>query len=77
MDYLLRDIINRRNPALVGAAKKIELGILTEEERKLLIDILTEELCSTGLGEDDEPNGRGLVIEDIIDYVNQLRERSQ
>ena len=70
LEYMLKDIISRRCSSLVDILKKIELGILTEAEKKSLIDVLTEEFCATGLDKDDEPNGRGVLIEDLIDFVN-------
>ena len=71
MEYMLKDIISRRCPSLVDISKKIELSILTEVEKKSVIDVLTEEFCATGLGKDDEPNGRGVLIDDLIDFVNR------
>jgi len=45
---------------------------LTEEHRDELRQTLTHELMETGLREDDEPNGRGLLLEELIDKLGHL-----
>ncbi|HGM6732185.1 TPA: hypothetical protein ACKQBZ_003291 [Stenotrophomonas maltophilia] len=45
---------------------------LVESDRELLVDALLRELLETGLGADDEPNQRGLEIEEIIDFVASI-----
>ncbi|HEL3814607.1 TPA: hypothetical protein UMY79_001475 [Stenotrophomonas maltophilia] len=63
-------------PLLVEVAAKHNLQLpgegfrsLVERDRELLINALVQELLEAGLGADDEPNQRGLEIEDIIDFV--------
>lgn len=36
------------------------------------IDKLTEAFCQYGLRENDEPNACGIILEDTIDYFNNL-----
>ncbi|MGH8085512.1 MAG: hypothetical protein ACREPV_09580 [Lysobacter sp.] len=48
--------------------------VLDENKRELLIDALINELSDTGLCKDDEPNRRGLQIEELVDFVNCYRK---
>lgn len=50
---------------------------LAEHERGLLIDLLLQELSATGLGSDDEPNQRGVDIEEIIDVVGSMADQTR
>ncbi|WP_411850309.1 hypothetical protein ACLB90_15560 [Stenotrophomonas sp. LGBM10] len=50
---------------------------LAEHERGLLIDLLLQEFSATGLGSDDEPNQRGVGIEEIIDVVGSMADQSR
>lgn len=47
--------------------------VIDEAKRELLIDALINELAETGLCKDDEPNERGLQLEELIDFVNCYR----
>ncbi|WP_117309816.1 hypothetical protein [Stenotrophomonas sp. G4] len=49
---------------------------LAEHDRELLIDILLQEFSETGLGTDDEPNQRGVEIEEIIDFVGSIADQT-
>jgi hypothetical protein len=71
-----RSISSRLQSLLIEIAAKHnfqlpEEGFINpvELDRELLINALVQELLETGLGADDEPNQRGLEIEDIIDFV--------
>ena len=75
MEYVLRDVVRRRAPQLANIVDQAHFGPLCYEEKEALIAALTEELLSTGLKEDDEPNGRGLLIEDLMDRVNSIARR--
>jgi hypothetical protein len=50
---------------------------LAEHERGLLIDLLLQELSATGFGSDDEPNQRGVHIEEIIDFVGSMADQTR
>ncbi|HDS1221131.1 hypothetical protein NJH49_19125 [Stenotrophomonas maltophilia] len=50
---------------------------LLERDRELLIDVLLQELSETGLGSDDEPNQRGVEIEEIIDFVSSIADQTR
>ncbi|MEL1264784.1 hypothetical protein [Pseudoxanthomonas putridarboris] len=47
-------------------------GHVSEMEVSRIIDVLLDELSSSGLDENDEPNTRGLMIEEIIDALSNL-----
>ncbi|MFE6001972.1 hypothetical protein ACFQ6C_34820, partial [Streptomyces sp. NPDC056454] len=71
-----RSISSRLQSLLIEIAAKhnfqlSEEGFINpvELDRELLINALVQELLETGLGADDEPNQRGLEIEEIIDFV--------
>jgi len=48
-----------------------------EHDRQLLIDLLLQEFLETGLGSDDEPNQRGVEIEEIIDLVGSVADQTR
>jgi hypothetical protein len=73
LSYILNDVVARRGPTLQDAVAEFEGGWLTPVNKQALIRILTDEFCSTGLREDGEPSGRGIMIEDLIDRINGLR----
>ena len=71
-----RSISSRLQSLLIEIAAKHnfqlpEEGFINpvELDRELLVDALLRELSETGLGADDEPNQRGLEIEEMIDFV--------
>lgn len=64
---LLAEIIRKRSPRLESLLDK-EVP-LTTMDRETLSEILGAEFCETGLGVGDEPNRRGLQIEELIDRV--------
>lgn len=65
LQFLLIEIAAKHNVQLPeeGFINSVEL------DRELLINALVQELLETGLGADDEPNQRGLEVEEIIDFV--------
>jgi hypothetical protein len=42
---------------------------LTQDEREMMREILAAELVESGLGQGDEPNDRGLLIETAITWL--------
>lgn len=74
---LLREIANKYK---LDAAfvKSVEMGRSIElTDRDDLIDRLALELCETGLEENDEPNSRGLLLEELIDFVLHIDQRTR
>ncbi|CAH0181719.1 MULTISPECIES: hypothetical protein [Stenotrophomonas] len=49
---------------------------LVKQDRESLIDALVQEFSETGLGSDDEPNQRGVEIEEIIDFVGAIADQT-
>jgi hypothetical protein len=43
---------------------------LTESQADKINQALTDELCETGLNPDGEPNQRGVILEELIDWIN-------
>ena len=39
-----------------------------------LCDMLLDEFTESGLKDDDEPNERGLAIEELVDLFNSFRD---
>jgi hypothetical protein len=65
---LLREVLQKNSPEMLSVFDAPAL--LTDEQRIEICRILTDEFCLTGLGEDSEPNQRGMLLEDLIDIVN-------
>lgn len=63
---LLLDVIQRREPRLLGLPFFSQERGLTDEEREDLREVLADELCEVGLKANDEPNKYGLLIDDLI-----------
>jgi hypothetical protein len=69
---LLREILSKQQPKLLLLLTSLGHTPLTEEHREELREALAAELCDTGLGENDEPNLRGIHIESLIDQLGHL-----
>jgi len=41
---------------------------LSRKDREVVVDMLTDELCQTGLDGDHEPTPRGITIDRLIGY---------
>lgn len=63
---LLRQIVVRRRPALASLVDHLGERPLSQDEREEIREVLLEELLETGLLDDDEPNARGIEIDDLI-----------
>lgn len=72
MAELLSEVIWKRHPELIGVLSSLQDGQLTEEQREELRQALTDEFTETGLRDDDEPNARGLLLEELIDRLGHL-----
>lgn len=69
---LLGGIILKHKPALMSVFELIGVQPLTEEQREALREIIAAELSESGLTENDEPNQRGLLIEELIDRLGHF-----
>jgi len=61
----LQEVIAKRKPELQSL--KLEPSLIEE-----LCDIVMDEFCETGLKDDDEPNNRGLKLEDLVDELRRF-----
>ncbi len=68
---LLLEVVAKRRPELLALAAAAAEGRLNLHERKKLIDVVAAELLATGFAGDDEPNRRGLALENLLDRINQ------
>jgi hypothetical protein len=68
----LRETLMNRAPEFLNLLDSPEDVRLSANQRDELRQIVTDEFCATGLRENDEPNARGLVLEDIIDRLGHL-----
>jgi len=66
---LLREIVERRAPALLSFLHDRGRVQLSAEHREELRGVLAEELIEMGLGRDDEPTPYGQVVESLIDWL--------
>lgn len=69
---LLSEVVKKRSPHLMGLLTIAQDVRLNESQRDELRQAITDELCDTGFREDDEPNARGLLLEDLIDRLGSL-----
>ena len=80
MREILEAVIARRNPELSGAVQVIlKAGPtkdvdVTDHEVGEICSELADELCENGLDVHDRPNEKGVVLYDLISYVNQFLE---
>jgi hypothetical protein len=68
---LLREVLNRVQPARDDLRAAAEANTLTREEREDLCGLINAEFLHTGLGADNEPTTRGLELEALLDTVNR------
>lgn len=66
MTELLREVVSKRCPHLVSSLASLEDIEITDSQRDELWDAVAGEFAETGLKGDDEPNERGLMLEDLI-----------
>ena len=67
---LLTNIVLKHRPGIADRLSDVAVKeVLKSGERGDLGDILTAEFAATGVGDDGEPNRRGLMIEELIDWV--------
>jgi hypothetical protein len=71
LSALLSEVLWKRDPSMIGIVA-FQSAVLTNDQREELRQILTDELMDTGLGDDDEPNERGLLLEELIDKLGHL-----
>ncbi|MBP6940667.1 MAG: hypothetical protein KBB65_02745 [Syntrophorhabdaceae bacterium] len=68
----LQKVLLKHHSSLLKIMDSIGMVPLTDEQREKLREVLANELLETGLGKDDEPNERGLLLEGLIDRLGHL-----
>jgi len=66
---LLVEILKKKQPSLLGPSGNVNTDGLTPSQIEDVCQLLTDELCETGLQPNSEPNSRGLKLEDLIDRL--------
>jgi len=74
---LLEEIIRLHYPKMSEILESPQDVCLTPEQIFNLQQSLGTELCETGLRGDDEPNRRGLQLEELIDWLGKEREKNR
>jgi hypothetical protein len=69
MEELLTEVISKRRPDLISLLASPQDTELSDSQIDELREAVADEFCETGLREDDEPNERGLLLEDIIGRI--------
>ena len=79
MSVVLLKLNNRHQNLLIEVLNKRGQGAIIQEkggcfyceasDRDKLRQLVLDEFCDTGLKVDDEPNARGLDLEDLIDAM--------
>jgi len=72
LDFVLRDLARRRQVDITLLRNDQGCWTLDSTQRKRLIDAVSDEFALTGLDANDEPNARGLILEDILDRLNVI-----
>lgn len=67
---ILRGVVEARRPDLIHLLDSS--ATLAAKERQALRQALADELAATGLRDDDEPNERGHLLEELIDKLGSL-----
>lgn len=66
---VLTELVGRRSPIDLAIVAAIKARELSADERERLREIVADEFVEYGLGPDDEPNSRGLLLDDIIAWL--------
>lgn len=68
---LLRQVISKHRPELLHLLGLLGTVTLTDDQREGLRAGLLDELCETGLSQ-DEPNPRGVLLDDLIGALGRF-----
>lgn len=74
---LLRRVMLKHAPEMVPQSIEKNPAEMSEEERSQLIEILSLEFSETGLDSNDEPNERGLALEELLDRINRYNIKNR
>jgi ATP-dependent DNA ligase len=73
---ILRGVLETRGEAGRVLHSKALTNELSRAERTMICHFLTDELMTSGLEANDEPNARGLLIESVVNPPN-IKEKIQ
>ncbi len=68
---VLREVLTTHQPSMLAALSSSGELSLNSEQREALFDSLAQEFCARGLMPDDEPNARGLALEELMDLLGK------
>ena len=74
---LLVAVLRRRCPAILDKLNSPTLEPLTPDLRFKIRQAIGDEFIETGRGSDDEPNDRGLWLEEIIDWTISGEDKNE
>jgi hypothetical protein len=66
---LLREVTMKHHPDMVSWLDALAPVTPTDQQLQELRQSVGSELCETGLTDDDEPNQRGLLLEELVDWL--------
>jgi hypothetical protein len=66
MNELLAEVISKRRPDLLNLPDTASKVRMTEEQLEELRKVVLDEFLEAGLQDDDKPNKRGLLLDDLI-----------
>ena len=69
---LIAEVVQHHNPAFCDVIDTLGTRTLTDQERESLREAIATELCATGLDATDEPNQRGVELEEVIDLLGYM-----
>ena len=71
---LLIEVLTKHQPSMLDCVTSRSEVNLTYNERKIVMDSISDEFIKTGQKEDLEPNARGLLLEELLDVVNPVND---
>lgn len=66
---LLLAVVTKHVPELHPVLEEVGIQGLNADQRSALREAITSEFIQTGLKPDDEPNARGLALEELVDKI--------
>jgi len=69
LTLILNDVVSKHCPHLLAVLQDDMPPSVDAEQRSMLRQACGDELCATGLTDADEPNERGFLLEELIDWL--------
>jgi hypothetical protein len=73
---LLMEVLLRQAPDLAAFVQRTGTMQLSRENILRVLDVLGWELCETGFDDQDEPNRRGQILEELIGRFSLAAQKS-